>query len=459
MARRLTEKAVERLSIRPQPYVVYDAMQVGLGLKVTPKGKRIWCSQLVYPGHATQTTRTLGHFPGMGLAEAREKAALWYELVKKGIEPEQAEAEERERAGAPARAAALRSEATFIAIAERYITDRRANRRAKADAAEIRRMLIAEWGARPIDSITPRDVRVLIEKLRVRVPYDARNAWTHAVGIFKQCVHDEMIGASPCASLDKKLLFKGAKIGPRQRTLDETEIAALWRAAGRLGYPYGPLYHLLLLTGCRVSEVAKAQWSEFHPELRRAIRDGKNKNDGIHSSIPDTAKLWTIPAARFKSDAEHIVPLTDDVCAILETLPRFAGCDYLFTTTGEIPINNLSENKERLDARMLRTLRAMARRRGDDPAQVRLKAWVSHDLRRAVRTNLSALDIPDHVAEMVLGHGRRGLQRVYDRHRYEPQIREALARWAARLREIVSPATEPPAPAANVVSLRRGARR
>lgn len=458
MAKRLTEAAVERLRIKPATYVLWDAGTTGLGLKITPRGARIWCLQLCYPGHRVQTTRTLGRYPGMGLAEARGKGALWYGWVKAGIDPEHAEAEQRDRADAARRAEALKQENTFASVAERYITDRSANRRAKGDANEIRRMLIAEWGERPIHTITPRDVRELITKLRVRVPYDARNAWTHAVGIFKQSVHDELIEASPCASLDKKLLFKGAKIGPRQRVLDETEIAALWRAAGRLNYPYGSIFQLLLLTGCRLNEVARAQWSEFHPELRRVIREAVRGGQKVDwTAVPDNAKTWTIPAARFKSDAEHLVPLSDDACLILETLPRFGASDYLFTTTGTVPINGLNKSKQRLDARMRRTLRAIARRRGDDPARVKLAPWVAHDLRRVVRTNLAALDVADHVCEMVLGHGRRGLQRVYDQHRYEPQMREALQRWAARLREIVQPTSVPPAPAVagNVVRLGR----
>jgi integrase len=77
-----------------------------------------------------------------------------------------------------------------------------------------------------------------------------------------------------------------------------------------------------------------------------------------------------------------------------------------------------------------------------------LKPWRIHDLRRTARTNLAALGVPDLVAEMILGHAKRGLQRVYDQHRYEPEMREALEKWAARLRSIVTP------PPANVVPLK-----
>jgi hypothetical protein len=98
---------------------------------------------------------------------------------------------------------------------------------------------------------------------------------------------------------------------------------------------------------------------------------------------------------------------------------------------------------------MLRYLKAQARLRGDDPAAVTLAPWVVHDLRRTVRTRLAGLEVNDTVAEAVLGHGRRGLQRVYDQHGYEPQMRRALEAWAAALRRVVTQPRE-----GNVVLLR-----
>ena len=71
-----------------------------------------------------------------------------------------------------------------------------------------------------------------------------------------------------------------------------------------------------------------------------------------------------------------------------------------------------------------------------------------HDIRRTVRTRLAALRVSDLVAETILGHGQKGLQRVYDQHQYLPEMREALELWAGRLRDIVSPAPE------NVIELR-----
>jgi integrase len=114
----------------------------------------------------------------------------------------------------------------------------------------------------------------------------------------------------------------------------------------------------------------------------------------------------------------------------LEGVPRFKRGEHVFSTTfGEKPTMIADKIKGKIDALMLQTLGA-------------LKPWRVHDLRRTVRSHLSALRIPDHIAEMALGHGRQGLQRIYDQHRYEAELREALTLWAGRLRSIIAPPPE-----------------
>jgi hypothetical protein len=52
----------------------------------------------------------------------------------------------------------------------------------------------------------------------------------------------------------------------RTRVLKDDELRLMWNAADAMGYPYGPLFRLLALTGQRKSEVAEARWSEFDLE-------------------------------------------------------------------------------------------------------------------------------------------------------------------------------------------------
>ena len=149
--------------------------------------------------------------------------------------------------------------------------------------------------------------------------------------------------------------------------------------------------------------------------------------------------------------ADHVVPLTADIAALLESLPRFKSGDFLFSTTfGKSPVWVSSGLKKRLDARVLRTLRALARKRGDDSSRVMLAPWVNHDLRRTMRTGLSRLRVDRDIREAVLAHTRPGVEGVYDRHDYLDEKRDALERWASYVRNLSSHEVE----ATNIVRLR-----
>ena len=151
-----------------------------------------------------------------------------------------------------------------------------------------------------------------------------------------------------------------------------------------------------------------------------------------------------------KDDEEerpNLVPLTPDMLTILESAPLFKTGDYLFSTTfGEKPVWIGDKIKKQIDARMLRTLKALARQRGDDPAKVDLPHWVNHDI-----SNLSRLRITEEAREAVLAHARPGIKGTYDHHDYFDEKREALDLWEKRLRSIVEP------PPANVVPIKREA--
>jgi hypothetical protein len=145
-----------------------------------------------------------------------------------------------------------------------------------------------------------------------------------------------------------------------------------------------------------------------------------------------------------------MVPLTPDMLAILESLPRFENGDFIFSNSfGEQPSTITDKIKKKFDKMMLAELRTL---RGDKkPA--RLEGFVTHDLRRVVRSKMSGLEVAHEVAEAVLGHTRPGIAGVYDRHSYANEKRQALEKWNAELHKIVEP--EPtPAPTGNVVKLR-----
>jgi hypothetical protein len=150
-------------------------------------------------------------------------------------------------------------------------------------------------------------------------------------------------------------------------------------------------------------------WSEIDAKLVALLSQKADHEDILEEfgRLKDENKLWIIPGERMKGKdgkaQAHAVPLTDDMLQILATLPRFKGGKFLFSTTyGKKPAWIGDKIKKKLDAEMLVTLKAMARRRGDDPAEVELRPWKNHDIRRTVRTNLSKLRISEEAREAVM---------------------------------------------------------
>ena len=147
------------------------------------------------------------------------------------------------------------------------------------------------------------------------------------------------------------------------------------------------------------------------------------------------------------------MPLSSAAREVIASLPRIKGGKYLFSLSGgKRPLSMTGPVKADLDQRMLRTLQAMARRRGEDHEQVTLPHWVNHDLRRTVRSGLSALRVASNVAEAVLAHRQGGISATYDLHEYQTDKAEALELWAERIKAIVNPE---PAPSGKVVKMRK----
>jgi len=302
-------------------------------------------------------------------------------------------------------------ENSFAVVAEEFIKRHVVKlRKAKIMERELRREFIVRWGARPIADISQHDVVAALDAAVDRgAPYQAFNLLGHIRGLYNWALARGIYGLerSPCDRLKPKAVI-GRKLA-RQRILNDDEVRAFWSATGTMDYPYGPLFRLLLITGQRRSEVGEARWCEFDLD----------------------ARLWSIPAARMKSDAPHLVPLSAEAMTILGALPRFEPGDHLFSSTfGAKPINGFSAAKARLDVLMSEHL-------PNAPA-----AFVIHDVRRTMRTHLSALPIADLTRELVIAHGKPALHKVYDQFAYLDEKRSAMDLWAARLRSIIEPPPE-----------------
>jgi len=405
---------------------VVDSKTPGLLVRVGPLNakkqfKRTFCYAARFPGSTSRVRAALGEYDlDLTLEQAREKAGEWRRLIRDGIDP-------RKQAEKAAEEAESQRKLRFDVLMEDYVKRRLPALRSGPQVEQmLRRDVLPFWKDKLITDIKRPDVIEVVEAVIDRgSPGQARNTLFAVRAFLNWVVTRGVMETSPCDRLDLKNLLGKKKV--RQRVLLDHEIRAFWQACGRLAYPYGDLFKLLLVTGQRRTEVAEASWPE----------------------IDTASKLFVVPPSRFKSDAEHRVPLSPMAMEVIDSLPRFKSSDakYLFSVeNGRKPVSGYADAKVKLDAAMLEILREA------DPEAV-LPPFVLHDLRRTMRTRLSSLRIPTEVAEMVIGHAKTGLARVYDLHAFEDEMRDALDRWAAKLQSIVNPTP----PGDNVIGVDFGA--
>ena len=409
--RTLNDRIIKALKPAPngKRYMLMDVVVPNFGVEVTRTAHKSYKLVTRYPGRIRPERGHLAVYGEITLQAARDKARNWIEQITRGLDPR--EEAERQRAAELAKRAN-----TFAMVAEDFITQKvKAERKGDEVERDIRRVFFPLWAAMPITRISKNHIINMVKAQGDKL-YQAHNLFSTARRLLQWAVDQNVYGleVSPCMGLKPDKLIGKKKA--RQRILNNDELAALWKSAAAMAYPYGQLYHLLCLTGLRRDDVGEARWSEF--DLRN--------------------KLWTIPAERMKMDVAHAVPLTDDMLAILRGIERGSKGDYIFSTEkGVRPVNGYGQVKAKLD-------KAMTAMLGAAPAP-----FINHDIRRTVRTNLPALGVSNEVAEAIMAHARPGMNGVYDLYSYLPEKRAALEKWGRRLAEIVQAAES------NVVSLQR----
>jgi hypothetical protein len=264
----LTERRIQALQPDPagkRRVELRDALVPGLIVRIAAR-KKVFALHARFPGAKHPTRRVIAPVGAVTLDTARDVARQWLDLIRKGIDPA-AEARRREDAERRAHEAErVQDECRFGRVADDYFKRKVAGQRRAREAERIvRGELVAAWGDKPIGEITRRDVVTLVERIDDRpAPIYAQLVFAHARGLFNWAINRGSYGLehSPCDRVRVSDLVSRRK-QPRQRVLSDDELRCLWKASGRLGYPWAPLFRLLLLTGTRKTEAAGARWPEF----------------------------------------------------------------------------------------------------------------------------------------------------------------------------------------------------
>jgi integrase len=364
----------------------FDKSTPSFGLRVTSSGHRSWICLYRYKGEKRRYT--IGTYPQLGLADARETAKEILRRAAKGEDP----ATEKKRE---------RKAETFRELATLYLElHAKAKKRTwRADHNIVHKDLIARFGSRKAGEITRRDVLDMLKAIKARgAPIQANRTLEIARKLFNWAIAEELVEHNPCDHIGKL-----SPENQRTRVLSPDEIRTLWAALDTRSPLVSAAYRLMLATGQRSIEVLGAKREEIGA-------------DG----------WWTIPAGRVKNKTEHRVWLNEPARRALAAIePYNRTSPYLFPS------------RDGGHVRWIQKIHGRLREASG------ITNFTIHDLRRTVASCMAATGISRLTIAKVLNHKEREITAVYDRYGYGPEIRHALDAWGARIEEIVSGEEQP----------------
>jgi integrase len=389
---KLTDAAVDKIKPTDKRQEIPDALTVGLYLVVQPTGRKSW--QVRYRTPTVQRRMTLGRYPLIGLKEARIRARDVLLAVHDGADPAaEAKAMKVKRAD-------LDDRDTVSKLVEQFRKRHLTGLKSGGDAYRfLERFVIPAWGDRDIQTITKRDVIELLDGIADSGRgVTANRVLAHTRKFFNWAVSRDILSVAPTTGVKPPVAEQS-----RDRVLRDDEIRWLWSACDRAGEPWGPFARVLLLTGQRLTEVARMSDNE--------IIDG----------------VWHLAKERTKNGRAHDVPLSHAAQKVLEAKMRVQNAaGHIFTTNGINHVQGYHKGLKRLAEEMA----AIATE--ETGSAVEIPHWTFHDLRRTAATGMARLGVPVRTTEAVLNHvsgSGGGIVAVYQRHDYADEKRDALEAW------------------------------
>jgi integrase len=343
---------------------------------------------------------TLGSTPPLDLKSARERAREIMLAAREGRDLRRERIEVHRK----------RQETTFDATFERFIEQEIKPSISSWKNVEraLRLHVKPHWSGKFLDEIRRADVHAILDGLVAKgLSATGAEVRKHLSRFFNWAVDRELIGQNPIQGLKRSDLGSNEDAG---RALSDAELRSVWHSAGMVGYPFGSLFQLLMLTGQRRNDWAHARLAEI---------------DFGNCSLE-------IPKCRYKSRRDHIVPLSSPALEVIRSLPACAPPDdfILSSRDGRVPVSGFSRAKAILDRQAAVLMK-------NEAASLSLQDYRIHDFRVTCETRLATLGFNQEIRDAVLGHAKQGLQKTYNKYDYFEEKKVALAVYAAHLTEIV----------------------
>jgi integrase len=384
---KLTKSVIDALPTTKSDVVYWDAASPGFGMKVTPKGRKVFIVLYRTGGTGSKLRKyTIGPYGHVTLHQARVAAQKVFAAKLEGRDPAAEKREAKRRVVAD----------LVVDLLETFITQRLSQNRSAAETSRLLRREVGKpWVGRSIHAIGKRDVVEVVSAIVQRGAPGAANKTLKSLKTFlRWCVGQAVLDQSPAEGVPLP-----TKEVARDRVLNDTELTQVILAARKIGGPYGAIVELLALTGQRREEVACLHWEELDLAQRTC----------------------TIPKARTKNAKAHIVHLSRQALAVLKRADQRGP--FVFTLLGTKPFQDFARAKRRLD-----------RLSG-------VTGWRLHDLRRTCVSGMARLGVAPRVADKILNHQAgaiSGVAAVYQRHEFLSERRQALDLWGGHVGAILN---------------------
>ncbi|MBN8955805.1 MAG: integrase arm-type DNA-binding domain-containing protein [Rhizobiales bacterium] len=383
---KLTKSAIDALTPESKDAVHWDAALPGFGLKITPKGRKVFIVLYRTKGGGSRLRKyTIGRYGSVTLHQARAAAQRIFAARLDGRDPATEKLEARRRHVVD----------RVDDLVETFITEHLSKLRSGDPVARLlRQEFLPKCGSRSVHDLKPRDISDIVFAMAARrTAYSGHKLLKAIKRFFSWCRGRAILEVSPALAI-----VSPGKSNARDRVLSDDELRQVLRGTRQIGGAFGAIVEFLALTGQRREEVAQMTWDEL--DLSR--------------------RLWVLPARRAKNGKPHTIHLSREAMRIIAQRERSGP--FVFSAT-QFSFQRYGEYKKRLDK------------------VCGVTHWQLHDLRRTCVSGMAGLGIAPHVADKILNHQSgtiSGVAAVYQRHEFLAERKEALERWGAHVADMMS---------------------
>jgi len=380
----------------------------GMGLRVTPNGKKEWILRYTKPYTKTRTAIQLGIYPATSIKQAQDKRDKYLELIADNKDPLSVRIEQDQKAK-------LQKDNTFKYVAEQWMEDKKRKSKVSPETAKdiwnsLENHIFPKLGKRPIDELKPKMVAETIKPLETKGSLELVKRLCQRINeVMAFALNEEIITDNPLAHIKGKFKTPSTTHNP---SLEPKDLPILMEAitGANMAIPTRLLIEWQLHTMVRPNEAVGTKWSEIDLD----------------------SKVWTIPKDRMKKVGtnkqwekrkDHVIPLTNQTINLLQQMRPFSGhLEYVFP--------NQRDRQEKA---------------GPDSANNALKRaglkgkQTAHGMRTMASSTLNEEEFNPDVIEAALYHLDPNEQRrTYNRTDYFKQRRVMMEWWSNQIEQAVN---------------------